>query len=172
MKKIVLSFDDGRADFYTRAYPLLSKHNMPSTLNVTSGFILTPAKFVFSSADDKAMTAEEVKECYFDNVEIACHGFNHINAKADLLRNVEELEDMGIDVKNIGFASTRSITEYSNIQPFLEDKFKFRKAYCRLQIVYKPIFGFIVNTLYPIRKYMPPKVKAILYMEAMKRNEI
>lgn len=66
----------------------------------------------------------------------------------------------------------RSITEHSNIQPFLEDKFKFRKAYCRLQIVYKPIFGFIVNTLYPIRKYMPSKVKAILYMEAMKRNEI
>lgn len=66
----------------------------------------------------------------------------------------------------------RSITEHSNIQPFLEDKFKFRKAYCRLQIVYKPLFGLVVHCLYPFRQYMPSKVKAILYMEAMKRNEI
>lgn len=70
--------------------------------------------FVFSSADDKAMTAEQVKECYFNNVEIACHGSNHINTKADLLRNVEELEDMGIDVKNIGFASPHSTLTLNN----------------------------------------------------------
>ena len=31
----------------------------------------------------------------------------------------------------------RSITNHSNIQLFLIDKFKFRKAYCRLEITYK-----------------------------------
>lgn len=28
----------------------------------------------------------------------------------------------------------RSITEYTNIQPFLTEKFGFRKAYCNLQV--------------------------------------
>ena len=83
--------------------------------------------------------------------------------------NEHYLVDRGL---NYVLDGARSITEHSNIQPFLEEKFKFRKAYCRLQIVYKPLFGFIVKCLYPFRKYMPNKVKAILYMEAMKRNEI
>ncbi|MGM9704630.1 MAG: hypothetical protein ACI3YB_01395 [Prevotella sp.] len=31
----------------------------------------------------------------------------------------------------------RSITNHSNIQPFLIDKFKFRKAYCNIRLTYK-----------------------------------
>lgn len=66
----------------------------------------------------------------------------------------------------------RSITEHSNIQPFLIDKFKFRKAYCKLQIKYVWWMRVFVNLLYPFRKIIPiQKVKSILQMEAMKRNQ-
>ena len=61
----------------------------------------------------------------------------------------------------------RSITEHSNIQPFLEDKFKFRKAYCQLQIFYKPWFGLAIKILFPFRKWVKnKKVAAILRQEA------
>lgn len=67
----------------------------------------------------------------------------------------------------------RSITEHSNIQPFLIDKFHFRKAYCRLRITYKWWFGVVVRLLYPLRNIINhPKIKAVLSMEAMARNEI
>lgn len=65
----------------------------------------------------------------------------------------------------------RSITEHSNIQPFLEDKFKFRKAYCDLQVFYKSWLGLAVNILFPFRKFIKhPKVSAILRQEAWARG--
>lgn len=66
---------------------------------------------------------------------------------------------------------TRSVTEHSNIQPFLEDKFKFRKAYCDLQVFYKSWLGMAVKLLFPFRKMIKqPKVSAILRQEAWARG--
>ena len=63
---------------------------------------------------------------------------------------------------------SRSITEHSNIQQFLEEKFLFRKAYCRLAIHYRWWMKLAVNMLYPFRKLITlPRVKAVLNMEAM-----
>ena len=67
---------------------------------------------------------------------------------------------------------TRSITEHSNIQQFMVDKFHFRKAYCRLAVHYQWWMKIAVNMLYPFRKIISlPRVKAILNMEAMQRGE-
>jgi len=64
--------------------------------------------------------------------------------------------------------SSRSITEHSNIHQFLEQNFKFRKAYCKLKLHYKWWFGFIVRTLYPFRNIFPNRsVKAVLMMHGM-----
>ena len=63
---------------------------------------------------------------------------------------------------------TRSITEHSNIQPFLEHNFKFRKAYCKLKVKYKWWFGIIVRALLPFQKQIRNiNAKAILRMHKM-----
>ena len=63
---------------------------------------------------------------------------------------------------------SRSITEHSNIQPFLEQNFKFRKAYCKLKIRYKWWFGIIVRMLLPFRNIIGNRnVKAVLNMHKM-----
>jgi hypothetical protein len=46
---------------------------------------------------------------------------------------------------------TRSISHQTNIHDFLIDKFKFRKAYCNMQIEYSAFFGFLVKNLFFIR---------------------
>ena len=67
---------------------------------------------------------------------------------------------------------SRSITEHSNIQPFLIHCFKFRKAYCKLKIRYKWWFGIVVMILYPFRKLIPVRsVKAVLMMHGMQTND-
>lgn len=67
---------------------------------------------------------------------------------------------------------TRSITEHSNVQPFLEEKFHFRKAYCRLAVHYKWWVGLIVKALYPFRRIITvPSVKAVLNMEEMQSGK-
>lgn len=65
---------------------------------------------------------------------------------------------------------TRSITEHSNIQSFLEEKFHFRKSYCHLKVHYNWWMKPAVKILYPFRKIIGiPQVKAILNMESMTR---
>ena len=78
------------------------------------------------------------------------------------------LEERRLKYVNDG---ARSISNHSNMQPFLIDKFNFRKAYCNLNIYYKWWFGFAVKTLFPLRKFIKnSKVRAILDMESMSKD--
>lgn len=62
----------------------------------------------------------------------------------------------------------RSITEHSEVQPFLEHNFNFRKAYCKLKIRYKWWLGIMVRMLLPFRKLIWSRnVKAVLKMHRM-----
>ena len=77
------------------------------------------------------------------------------------------LKECGLKYVNDG---ARSITEHSNIQPFLMQKFHFRKAYCRIDIVYKPWMAVAVKMLYPFRKRVPmAAVRSLLNQEEMTR---
>lgn len=81
--------------------------------------------------------------------------------------NGHYLETLGYRYVDDG---TRSITEHSQIHEYLIGNFKFRKAYCRLEIRYNWWMKFAVKVLYPFRKIMPiPQVRAILNMESMAR---
>ncbi|MCM1066943.1 MAG: hypothetical protein NC418_05135 [Muribaculaceae bacterium] len=67
--------------------------------------------------------------------------------------------------------SARSITEHSNIQSFLIEKFGYRKAFCRLKIFYKPWLQFAVSVLYPFRRLIPYRpVKNLLAFEYLNRG--
>ena len=46
----------------------------------------------------------------------------------------------------------RSLSHQTNIQNYLIKKFKFRKAYCKLNIAYKKDIEILVNILFPFRK--------------------
>lgn len=77
------------------------------------------------------------------------------------------LQELSLDFVNDG---ARSITEHSNMQPFLIEKFHFRRAYCDLQLVYRPLIAATVKLLYPFRRIVPIRsVRAILNQEAMSR---
>lgn len=67
----------------------------------------------------------------------------------------------------------RSITEHSNIQNYLIQKFHFRKAYCSLQIEYVWWLKVVVMGLYCFRRMISiPRVQAILNQEAMRRGKM
>ena len=115
MKQIIFSFDDGRLDTYTIAYPIMKKYGLPFTLNVTTDFVLNPERYTnFGSANNKSMRSKQVLDCYQNGVEIACHGHTHKNTKDDVLKNISALEEMGIDANGIGFASPNSEVTKNN----------------------------------------------------------
>lgn len=66
---------------------------------------------------------------------------------------------------------TRTITNHSQIQDFLEQHFGFRKAYCKLEVYYCWWMKLAVTLLFPIRKWIhEPNVKAVLKMEEIRRE--
>lgn len=46
---------------------------------------------------------------------------------------------------------SRSLSHETNVHSFLIDKFKFRKAFCKLHISYRCDIGLLAKTLYPFR---------------------
>ena len=72
----------------------------------------------------------------------------------------------------------RNILHETSFEDYLEKKFGFRKAYCKLHIKYKYVFGFAVRLLYPFRgllnKINSLKAKqacAVLRMEGIVRRQ-
>lgn len=72
---------------------------------------------------------------------------------------------------------TRSISHQTNIHEFLIEKFKFRKAFCKIELIYSKKINFLVNFLYPFRiifSFIPAnffrKIYIILFQEEIKRH--
>ena len=56
----------------------------------------------------------------------------------------------------------RNISHKTNVHDFLQDKFRFRRAYTTLNVVYAPGVGFAVRCLYPFRRFFRGRSSSIL----------
>ncbi len=70
-QSIILSFDDGYADFYTGAFPALQKRGMRAVAFVISGFV--------DDADNRYLTSDQVREIFAGGIEIGAHSVTHPN---------------------------------------------------------------------------------------------
>lgn len=71
----------------------------------------------------------------------------------------------------------RNIKHITNYQDYLTKYFGFRKAYCKLNIKYKPVVKIVVTILYPFRKLLKNtnnkflyNVYCVLYQEEIRRS--
>ena len=71
----------------------------------------------------------------------------------------------------------RSISHKTNVQKFLIDKLHFRKAFCKLNVVYNPIVKIIAHILYPFRNLISKintdvtkKITVLLLQEKIRRS--
>lgn len=68
-RPVVLTFDDGYADFYSVAWPVLRQHQFAAVSYVVSGFLGTPGY----------ITAEQVAELDHAGIEIGAHTVTHVD---------------------------------------------------------------------------------------------
>jgi peptidoglycan/xylan/chitin deacetylase (PgdA/CDA1 family) len=68
-KPVILTFDDGYADFYTTALPILRSHDFRAVSYVVSGFVGVAGY----------MTSAQVREADRSGIEIGSHTVNHAN---------------------------------------------------------------------------------------------
>lgn len=72
----------------------------------------------------------------------------------------------------------RNISHETTFQEYLERTFGFRKAYCKVHVVYRPCIKIIVDILYPFRGILSKihnrlfhNINAILKMETICRSQ-
>lgn len=121
-KYVVFSFDDGRADTFTNAFPILNKYGFAATVNITTDFINNPHTYKnFKSAGNMAMTWDEILTLQENGWEIASHAHTHINDGEDIKISLEELEKHGVKTDKIGFASPNSAVDRNNYASLKEN---------------------------------------------------
>lgn len=120
-KYIILSFDDGRNDTYINAVPIMLKHNIRATINITTDFLEYPDTCgLFPDVVKRAMSVENMLELQDKGFEIANHGAHHKNDVEDIRKANKKLKEWGIDIKDIGFASPYSQITQKNINPIMK----------------------------------------------------
>lgn len=108
--RVVLSFDDGRADNYRLARDVLLKKKIPAVFNITTGYIDRTIPAEHAPCKNPGMSVEDILQLKQWGFEIAGHGDRHENTAADIRRGIAKLHlwlDGGCRT-DVGFASPHS----------------------------------------------------------------
>lgn len=84
-RPVVLTFDDGFADFFTDALPILKRYNFVATLYITTGFVGDTSRWLWreGEADRPMLTWDQIREIQRQGIE--CGGHTHTHPQLDLL---------------------------------------------------------------------------------------
>jgi peptidoglycan/xylan/chitin deacetylase (PgdA/CDA1 family) len=76
-RSVVLTFDDGYADFHEHALPLLDGHGFTATVFVTTGWIADAGQETAGLPLDRMLTRGQVRELAQAGIEIGAHSHSH-----------------------------------------------------------------------------------------------
>lgn len=107
-RPVVITFDDGLADFHTEAFPVLAKHGLTATMYLPTGFIRRePGHF----SGWACLTWNQVRELHTAGIEVGSHTVSHpklveLPAKAveDEVRRSKEAIEQEIGAAVTSFA--------------------------------------------------------------------
>lgn len=77
-KSVVITFDDGLADFYSHAFPILSEHSFTATVFVITGLLKTQRTWFKAK---ECLTLSEVRELHSQGISIGSHTATHPELK-------------------------------------------------------------------------------------------
>jgi peptidoglycan/xylan/chitin deacetylase (PgdA/CDA1 family) len=76
-RSIVLTFDDGFADFHREALPVLLQYGFTATLFVTTGWVQDAGRFSAGQRPGRMLTWSQIAEIAGAGVEIGAHSHRH-----------------------------------------------------------------------------------------------
>jgi peptidoglycan/xylan/chitin deacetylase (PgdA/CDA1 family) len=76
-RPVVLTFDDGYADFAREAWPILRRYGFPATVFVTTGWMSDAGPQAAGTPLDRMLDWAQIRELAATNVEIGAHSHSH-----------------------------------------------------------------------------------------------
>lgn len=100
---VVLTFDDGFADFYTEALPILENYGFAATLYVTTGFVNNTSRFLQREQEmaRPMLTWDQLIDIAARGIECGAHSHQHLQvdvlprdlARDEIVRSKQVLEE-------------------------------------------------------------------------------
>jgi peptidoglycan/xylan/chitin deacetylase (PgdA/CDA1 family) len=145
-KSVVITFDDGYADFYRYAFPILSKHNFIATVYVITGLLKTER---VCSNRTEWLNLSEVRELHSQGITFGSHTVTHPDLR--LLPQDEVEYELSASKKSLEDALGASVKSFSCPFWFPEaDRgFKRRLAYLLNKCGYENGVTTILGTAKP-----------------------
>lgn len=91
-RPVVITFDDGYADFHEHALPVLDRFGFTATVFVTTGWLHDAGPYAAGRPPGRMLTWRQVEEVAAAGVEIGAHGHSH--AQLDQLGTGELREEL------------------------------------------------------------------------------
>jgi peptidoglycan/xylan/chitin deacetylase (PgdA/CDA1 family) len=93
-RPVVLTFDDGFADFFTAALPVLCRYNFPATLYVSTAFVGGTCRWLRHEREKRRsmLTWEQVVQ--IDRSGIECGGHSHTHPQLDTMQESEARDEI------------------------------------------------------------------------------
>jgi peptidoglycan/xylan/chitin deacetylase (PgdA/CDA1 family) len=92
-RPVVLTFDDGYADFATTAWPILARYDFPATVFVTTGWMADAGANAAGKSLDTVLTRKQVRTLATAGIEIGAH--THSHPQLDQLSDSALREELG-----------------------------------------------------------------------------
>ncbi|MBI5566627.1 MAG: polysaccharide deacetylase family protein [Chloroflexi bacterium] len=101
-RPIVISFDDGYADFLGGAWPILQQHNFAATLYMVTKYVGQSSSWLYGqgAGDRPLLTWAQLAEISAAGIECGAHSHSHVQldtvpidvAREEIVRSKNELE--------------------------------------------------------------------------------
>ena len=132
MRYVSFTFDDGRRDNFTYAYPIMTKYGIEGTLFCTTGYIDGTCKEdeLWRSAGE-AIHIDELKELQKNGWELALHGDKHTAEVEDLKRASKKMTQWGFKKRPTGFSLPYSKAVNENLNEIIDIYFDSELLYIR-----------------------------------------
>ena len=129
---IVLTFDDGYADFIEEALPMLMKHGFPATVFATTGWLDDAGLHAAGTPPDRMLSCAQLAELSAAGIEIGAHSHSHAQLdqlseprlRAELADSKHLLEDrLGHAISSLAYPygySSKRVREVSREVGYLQ----------------------------------------------------
>lgn len=133
MRYVSFTFDDGRRDNYTYAYPVMRKNEIVGTLFCTTGYIDgTWQKDESWHSAGEAIRFNELKELQDSGWELALHGDKHTTEVEDLKNAFEKMIQWGFTNRPIGFSVPNSNSNKGKLNEVIKNYLGSELLYIRV----------------------------------------
>lgn len=111
-RAVVLTFDDGFADFHRNALPVLMRYGLTATLYVVSGYVGGSSRWLADAQSHPLLNWSQLADVRRSGVEIGAHTVSHpaldtlplAQAKDEIVLSKRELENgLGIEVRSFAY---------------------------------------------------------------------